>query len=492
MLKQLDNTSLAPNENHAAELIKLSLPIIGMAISRMAMGLIDFVMVSSLGTEAQAAISPATTLVFALACIGMGASQSIQTFVSQADGRGEPHKAGGYAWQAFYIAAVFAAFTVPAVWGLDVWFAWIASKDFDPVVAKLETDYLRIALWCVPPAVACAGLQGFFNGVQKPSIALLATIVSLGVNAVGNYALIFGHFGFPAMGIAGAAIATVFAWIARMVFMAGAMLLPRFDQRYHTRRAMALSFERISAIARIGGPVGLQWLVDIGSWVVFMNVMMPPFGKSAMAASNIAMQYMHLSFMPAIGIGMALCSQVGHAIGRGRPDHARIKAWVAMRLTGVYMGAVGVGMLAGGALLIDLFSDDPQVIQTGRMIMVWVAIFQVFDAMTITYMNALRGAGDTRWPALMVGFCCWVIFIGGGCLAVKLAPQWGVNGPWLMCTVYVIVLGVALLMRWRGGSWQRIRLFDDARGGDAAAAGQPAAVESPVFADPPADVVPAE
>jgi MATE family multidrug resistance protein len=199
---------------------------------------------------------------------------------------------------------------------------------------------------------------------------------------------------------------------------------------------------------------------------------------------------MHLSFMPAVGIGMALCSQVGHAIGRGRPEHARIKAWVAMRLTGAYMGTVGLLMFAGGGLLIDLFTDDPQVIQTGRMIMVWVAIFQVFDAMTITYMNALRGAGDTRWPAIAVAFCCWVIFIGGGYTVVTLAPQWGVNGPWLMFTTYVIVLGLALLLRWRGGSWQNIRLFDDSQRAGASSGNEPASAEADgLLADaPPATV----
>lgn len=443
------------------QLLRLALPIIGMMVSRMLMGFIDFVMVSQLGTQAQAAISPATVFVFALACLGMGVANSVQTFVSQADGRGEPHQAGPYAWQSLYIAAICGLLTWPVASTTEVWFGWVARiANHEPAVAALEIRYIRIALWSVPLAVLSIGLNGFFMGIQKPRVGLIAVVVSLLVNVAGNYVLIYGKLGFPQMGIAGAAVATVIGWLVRDLVLVAAMLLPAFDQRYNTRRSMAWSSAKLAGLLRIGGPTAVQWILDMGSWVVFMAMIMPPYGTDAMAATNVAIQYMHLSFMPAIGIGIAVCSQVGFAIGKNDFDKAVGRTRVAMRLNGLYMGAIGLLFVLARGPLMRLLSDDPAVIDAGTWVLIGAAIFQVFDAMGITYMNALRGAGDTRWPAVVVALCCWVIFIGGGLTIGRLLPQFGLLGPWAMCAAYIIVLGLLLRWRWRVGSWRNIRLFD--------------------------------
>ena len=218
------------------------------------------------------------------------------------------------------------------------------------------------------------------------------------VNAVGNYLLIFGHLGFPEMGIAGAAVATVIGWGVRAGILTVAILLPEFDRKYNTRHSMAFDGNKVKGMLRVGLPTTVQWLVDIGAWLVFLAVIMPGYGVHAAAASNVGLQYMHLSFMPALGIGIALCSQVGFAIGEGRPEQAVLKSRVAMRLTGIYMGAIGLLFVLAGRQLMGLMNDDPQVIDAGVWVLIGVAIFQIFDAMCITYTNSLRGAGDTRWP----------------------------------------------------------------------------------------------
>ncbi|MBU0717327.1 MAG: hypothetical protein KJ749_03685, partial [Planctomycetes bacterium] len=225
--------------------------------------------------------------------------------------------------------------------------------------------------------------------------------------------------------------------------------------------ALALSGRKLVGMLRIGGPIAVQWFVDIGSWLIFLVVIMPPYGVKAAAASAVGLQLMHLSFMPAIGIGIALCSQVGFAIGEGLPEKALRQAQVAMRMTGLFMGAVGVLFVLGGYPLMWLFNKDPEVIQAGQLVLIGVAIFQIFDAMSITYMNALRGAGDTRWPAVAVFLCCWVIFVGGGVMCGAYLPGLGLIGPWAMCAVYIIVLGLLLRHRWRAQHWRQIRLFGD-------------------------------
>jgi len=449
-------------QNQTLALLRLALPMIGMMVSRLLMTFIDFAMVSVLGTEAQAAISPATIFVFVVGCVGMGIAHAVQTFVSQADGRGEPQQAGAYAWQSFYIAGVMALVVLPLTATTGTWFGWIAALgEHAPEVAAMEVQYVEIALWTVVPSVVCIGLNGFFNGVQRPRITLIAVLASLAVNLVGNWLLIYGNLGFPRMEVAGAAVATVIAWCVRAAVLTGAMLARGYDERYRTRYSFAFDAGKMAGLLRVGGPTAVQWLIDMGSWTVFIVLIMPPFGTAALAASNVGIQYIHLSFMPAIGLGMAVCSKVGFAIGEGRPQDAVQYTRIAMRLNGAYMGAVGLALLLLRGPLMWLFNDDPAVIDAGSWVLIWAAIFQVFDAMGITYMNALRGAGDTRWPAVVISTTSWGIFIGGGYAVSRALPQWGLNGPWLMCTLYIVVLGLLLRWRWRGGAWRKIRLFDD-------------------------------
>ena len=197
-----------PFRSQVGQLLRLAAPMIGMTVSRMAMGFIDFLMVSQLGTAAQAAISPATVLVFSVVCIGMGAASSVQTFASQSDGRGEPEQGSGYAWQTVYIGFVLMLLVWPIITVVAPFFNWVGElAGHDPQVRRLEIEYTEIALWCAMPSVVCAGLNGFFNGIQRPSVSLVAVLVSLVFNVVANYALIFGNLGFSEMGIRGAAVA---------------------------------------------------------------------------------------------------------------------------------------------------------------------------------------------------------------------------------------------------------------------------------------------
>ena len=460
----MSNLASSVEERRSPEmrLLILAIPIMGLTVSRMLMGFIDFVMVSRLGTEAQAAISPSTMLVFTIACLGMGICIAVQTFAAQAEGRGEPRRAAAYAWQSLYLAMVAAVVTAPIALTTPLWLALVAeSGNHPPVMAQLEVDYLRIAFWWVPLGVFSMGLEGFFMGIQRPRIPFIAMVMSLLTNVIGNYLLIFGKFGFPELGIAGAAIATVIGWGVRCGVLLGALLLPEFDRKYGTRHALAFRWRNLKDLFKVGSPTSLQWLVDLGAWLVFLAVIMPRYGVAEAAASNTGMQYMHMSFMPAIGIGIALCSQVGHAIGAGTPEKAVRQTIACMRLTGGYMFAMGYFFVAAAPQLMWLMNHDQDVIDAGHFVLMGAAVFQLFDAMCITYTSALRGAGDTRTPALLFFVCCWAIFIGGGLLVAWLFPSIGLVGPWAMCALYIIVLGLLLRARWGAGHWRKIRLFEE-------------------------------
>jgi len=449
------------------------MPIIGITVSRMVMGFIDFAMVSELGTAAQAAVSPATMYVFTFQCIGFGIGQAVQTFAAQADGRGERHMASAFTWQSIYVAVAMGLLVIPLIPASRELVEWIGvNAGHSAEVRALEIAYLEVGLWAIGPSAVCGGFMGFFNGVRRPRIGLITILISIAANIAGNYALIFGHWGFPAMGIRGAALATVGAWGIRAIALAAFYCSEPFHETYQTRTGFALSRVKLGRLLKIGLPSSLQMFVDISSWLIFLMVIMPVYGTAAMAASNISLQLMHLSFMPAVGMGFALCTLFGFSVGEKKLDEANAFVRTGLVLTMGYMGGIGLLFFFGRGFLVGLLSDDPEVIRVGSYLLIWAAIFQISDATAIVYSNALRGAGDTRWPACAVAMCCWGIFIGGGFLLSRLGPGLGPNGPWVMSVVYLTVLAVLLLARYRGGKWKEIELFahtEDAEGSAAPA-----------------------
>jgi len=443
-------------KSDARRLLLLALPSIGFSLSRILLGQMDFVMLSRTGTEPTAAINPATFFVFLVQSFGMGLAMCTQTFASQALGAGRKGVGAAFAWQSAYVAAFFAAISPLIVSLMPSFWAWVNHTS---TVQAMEVAYCQITLWSISLAVLCAGLDGFFNGVQKPRVTLIAILAAVLVNGFFNYVLIFGALGFPVMGIRGAAIATVLSWSVRLGILMVTFLSPGINKEFNTRSQWRPDKAKLGKMLTIGGPTGAQWMLDIGSWFVFIAVLIGGLGETVLAASNIAINYTYFSFMPAIGVGIAVSTLVGHAIGARQPAVARRYARVGMIIAGVYMGVLGIGLLLGGRWLIGLFSPDDTVQRIGALMLIWVAVFQVFDAMQIVYTNALRGAGDTKWPAMAVALHCWVIFVGGGWVMVRFVPSWGYHGPWMTATLYIAVLGCVLWGRWWRGRWEKIDLL---------------------------------
>jgi MATE family multidrug resistance protein len=438
------------------QLLQLSAPVIASMISRVAMGFVDFAMVSTLGTQAQAAMPAANMVLFSVIGFGMGALSMVNTFVSQALGRSEPRECSAFAWQGAYLGLLLWCVALPGWWAIPSLFAWIGHE---PGVQALEVEYAKIGLLSMGPALASMALAGFFTGLHRPRVPLIAAVVSNLFNVAGNYALIFGHWGFPAMGVAGAAWATTLASVLNAAILLAWLLTPTYQREFFTRDMWRPSLERMKRLSWFGLPAGAHFAFDIATWTVFTNVFVGRFGQEQLAAHNICMQFLHLSFMPAVGIGVALGVMVGKFIGERQLAMAHAAVRWGMTVGLAYMGLLGVAMFVWRFDLVLLFNDDPEVVKWGGRIFIFCAMFQVFDAMNIVYSHALRGAGDTHWPAYAIFILASTLLVGGCLLAVKLFPQWGSAGPWTAATVYIVVLGSVFALRYRWGPWAKIELF---------------------------------
>lgn len=438
--------------------IAMSIPVVVTTSSRAFMDIVDYVMITRLPqVEAQAAILPAQIVMWSYIIVGLGMTSMVSTFASQSLGRQQYRDCSAYAWQSLYLAAFFGCIGLalrPMLPGL------IASFGHAPKVQELEFAYTHVALLTVAPTIAAYGLGYFFVGVHRPWVTMWTAIEANAVNIVVSFVLIFGHLGFQPMGIAGAAWGTLAAVSYRTIRLLLTLVGPSAARRFHSRSTWRPSWVCLKGLIRVGLPCSLQWLCDVIVWAIFVNVLVgSKFGTVHLIATNIAWQYMRIAFMPTIGVGQALTALVGKSIGAGDPKRAVREARFAVLITLGYMGTLSVIYWLKGPALIRLFNTDPQVVEIGTTVMLCAAVFQLFDAIGITYNSALRGAGDTFIPSMFFIVSNWVVIVGCGWFVASRYPELGSLGPWIAASGLIVITGVFLWWRWHSRAWMKINLF---------------------------------
>lgn len=444
--------------------ILLAIPFVITTSSRALMDVADFTMITMIGQpEAKAAILPAQMIMFVCIVFGMGVVSMVATFASQALGRGTLAESTAYAWQALYLSIAFGLGAVvlqPFVPNL------IALMGHAPLVQQLEIQYAEVAILSVGPSVAAQALAFFFNGIHRPWITMWTALEANVVNIVVSAALIFGWFGIAPMGIAGAAWGTLVAVVYRAVRMLLTMLAPKFAREYSSRGTWQPSKKRMMNLLRVGVPSGFHFVNEVLVWTIFTTILIGrTFGTADQIATNTAWQYLRVAFMPTMGVGFALTSIVGKCIGARDLEAAMRYTRIAFSIVFVYLLAMAVVYWTYGGELIGLFNrGDTEVIRIGAKIMMCAAVFQLFDAMGITYSSALRGAGDTFWPSVFFVVGHWAVVIGGGMLMIRFYPELGSVGPWIAASALICVCALFVWWRWRTRAWMKLDIFRDRSG----------------------------
>ncbi len=442
------------------EVLGMAFPIILGTLSFTVMQFADQVMVARLGSEALAAVGSAGLWSFTLSTFLMGIVGCVGTFVSQSFGRGEKHECASYAWQGVYLAFLTGA-TILVLWPVSM--PLFGVMGHAPRVTEFEVSYFRLLLFGYLPMAWLTALTAFFQAVSRPRIPMITAIICNAVNILLNYLLIFGKFGFPRWEIRGAAVATVISVALQAVMLQGVFLNGAMNEEYGTRRTFRIDLTKMRELFRIGWPAGVSFFIDVFNWGIFTSFLVGRFGTTALAAHVAATNFMHVSFMPAVGLNNAIAPIVGQWIGRDNIPTAKARTYTAMKLAVVYMTLMGLIMAVFGGRLIRLcFSDDPEVIRLGHYLLILAAVFQGFDATNIITMGALRGAGDTRYMAVVVSILAYLLFLP---LAWVLGHVLGLAavGAWIGATVYIILLSLVLFRRFNGERWRHIRIFEKDR-----------------------------
>jgi len=463
----------AAGKSPMAELWSIAWPTVMTMTSYTVMQFFDGLMVSRVGTLEFNAQNNGAMTTFVPISFFMGLVTLINTFASQNLGAGRPRESARYAWGGFWIAIgawflllVYALF-LPRLFALG---------DHSPELVALETMYGRIVLLGSVLVLASRGLSHFFYGMHRPKLIFVATLVGNSVNVFANWVLIFGKFGAPELGLLGAALGTIIGTAIELAIPAVVFLGPRMNAELGTRSVWRPRRDTILDLLRYGWPRGIQFSNEMACWMILLVFITGRYySQEAMAAGWIGLRYMHLSFMPAVGISVAVTALVGRYIGAGQPDVAMHRAALGLRLAVGYMGLCAAAFVLFREPMVRLFladameqteaagSDPDLILEIGGKVLICAAVFQIFDALAITMSGALNGAGDTIWPGIVTVVTSWVFIVGLGLAFAEFAPGLGPVGPWIGAATFIIVLGILLALRWRSGTWRRIDLLKRGR-----------------------------
>ncbi len=463
-------TPAAPARTPLMELLIVAAPTVATMTSYTIMQFVDKLLVSRIGPEpvyvgAQGNGGLAAFVPIALA---HGVLTVINTYVSQNMGAGRPERGPAYAWNGMWMGLAFwLLILVPYGFLLPTLFR---IAHMDPQQVGLASAYGQILVFGAFITMATRAIAQFFYGMHKAGIIMIAGVAANILNVGLSYALIFGVWGFPKMGIAGSAVGTVISTGLELAIPMALFLGPKFNRLYATRAAWRPSWQHVKDLVRIGWPGGLMFGNEMICWAYFMVHLVSQFGPHHATAGWIAHQYMSLSFMPTVGISVACTAVVGKYMGMGRPDLAARRAWLGLRVSMVYMGLCGLAFLLFRRPMIGLFLEDgadpaiaAEVIRIGSVFLVATATFQLFDAIAMVLGGSLRGAGDTIVPGVVTVVLSWALIVGGGELLVRQAPGLGSLGPWIAAAAYIIALSLFFLGRFAGGRWRSIRLIHSAQ-----------------------------
>lgn len=426
-------------------MLRLAVPVVMAELGWMAMGVVDTLMVGSLGPEAISAVGVGASMHIAVAIFGMGVLLGLDTLVSQAFGAGDIGDCHRWLFDGLTLAALM---TLPIMAVCLLLAFSIPSLGFHAAVAPHLQSYFFIIIWSTPFLLAYAACRRYLQGMHLATPVMFALITANLLNAVMDWALIYGHLGLPRLGVAGAAWATLFSRIYMLAALAAAIWWTdrRSGHESIWRIPRIVDPARLRRLLTLGLPAASQMLAEVGVFALataLAGTLDPISGASHQIALNLA----GIAFMIPLGVGSAGAVRVGHAVGAGDPVRAAAAGWTAILLGVTFMLASGALFVVMPRTLIGWFSLDPAVLTVGTSLLYLAAIFQLFDGIQGVITGTLRGLGDTRTPMLVNLAAHWLLGLPVS-YTLCFVIGWGVWGLWVGLSLGLIVTGTILLWVW--------------------------------------------
>ena len=438
-------------KDHSRAIWKLGMPLILSNLAQFAIHITDTVMLGWYDVTALAASTIAGTLFFVIFIVGAGFSQAVTPLVAAAAEDNDDVQVRRVTRMGLWLSIFYGlTVTIPFFWAEEI----LITIGQDPEVSALAHIYLQIVIWQMIPALIVMTLKAFLAAMEHTAIILWATIGTAVMNGFVNYALIFGNWGAPEMGIKGAAIASLSVTIVTVIILVIYTLrvLPQFQLFKNFWRSDS---EIMRRVFMLGWPIGLTSLAEGGLFAA-SAVMMGWIGAIELAAHGIAIQLASLTFMVHIGFSQAATVRAGRALGRKDEPSLRRGGITAIGMSALFAVLTSIVFLSLPETLVSLFIDpnEPEremLLRIGASLIMVAALFQLVDGLQVLALGLLRGVQDTTVPMVMATFSYWIIGLPASyVLAFKL--DFGGIGLWLGLVIGLAVASVLLLWRFWGRS----------------------------------------
>ena len=410
----------------------------------------DVVLLGWLGPMELAAAALALSLSFGMILFAMGVLTASSPMIASALGArfNAVRDVRRTFRQSLWAAAIMTVPTMIVLWNAE---PVILALGQEPELARLAAWFLKGYMWVIPPWMLFQVMRNFVSAMERPGWVMAISAAGIPLNALVSWALIFGHFGLPELGLIGAGVGSSIVWMAMALALAIVILTDRQFRRFHLfGRFWRPDWPRFRQMFRLGGPIGLTMGFEGGVFSA-AAYLMGLFGAPSVAAHQIALQIAATTFMVPLALGQATTVRVGLAYGRRDPKGVALAGWTAFGLGTAFMTVMAALMYMFPRELIVLFLDDTpanaHVIGLGVSFLLIAALFQIVDGAQVVGAGMLRGLHDTRVPMIFALFGYWAIGLGVG-VALAFSMDWRGIGIWVGLAAGLGVVAVLMLWRW--------------------------------------------
>jgi len=431
---------LLPTRGELRALLTLAVPVVTVQVGMMLMGVVDTLMVGHVSPAALAAVALGNLYFFAVAIFGMGVLMGLDPIIAQAVGaQDEPAIARGVQ-RGMLLAALLATPAMILLWPAGQVFRWL-EQPAD--VVPLAAVYARFVIPGVLPFLVFAVLRQTLQAMGRLRSIVITIVAANLLNILLNYALVYGHFGMPPLGVAGSSIATTCSrWIMALLLLG--LSWPVLRRHLLPVRPEVFQLAPLMRMLRLGAPIGAQFELEYGAFGL-TGVLMGRLGTNQMAGHQVALNLASLTYMVPLGVSAAVAVLVGQAVGRGDALGARRSARTALLVAATFMLVTATLFLTIPRSLASLYTNADAVLVMAAALLPLAGTFQVFDGIQVVASGVLRGLGDTRSPMIIniIGF--WIVGIPTS-LFLGFRAGLGARGLWWglvlgLASVAVILLG---------------------------------------------------
>jgi MATE family multidrug resistance protein len=429
------------------ELLQLAWPIAAAMFGETFIGLVDTKLVGGIGPAALGGVGIATMLMFLNYAVVFGIMRGVKVRTAFAVGMGRPQDGVRYARAGMLIGALAGVFVL--VLARDISWA-LALLRVDPELVAPAREFLAAVTLGAPATCVLAALIQHRQAIGDSRTPMVVGILGNVFNAVFAYGMIYGRFGLPALGVRGAGYATAITENVELVAML--WLLVRDTKK--DARAMTIDLRTaLREVAELGVPTGLQFGTEMLAFASFTAII-GSIGSREMAAHQIALQTIRVSFLPGVAVGEAGSVLVGRALGQRRLDEADRVTLAALKVAVTFMASCALVFALAGGAIVSSFTQDPRVIAIARKLLLVAAVFQILDAVNIVLRGALRGAKDVRWVAVIGIGSIWA-FIPACAWFLGRQHGMGALGGWFGFIGETSVGAALCWLRWKRGAWRK-------------------------------------